>query len=70
MKRKFNRTIGSVTFNEQHNFFHGHINGARVTMNQVTDREGKVKWLIREEIELYELPEKNDRRNENDDVQF
>ena len=67
MIKKFNRTIGSLTFNEQHNFFHGYISGAKVTVNQVTTKDGSIKWFVKEELELYEMQEKNTNRNDHQD---
>lgn len=58
MKRKFKRTIGDMVYNEQHNFFHGWLKGNKVTMNKIVDKEGKEKWLVSEELDLYESEQK------------
>jgi hypothetical protein len=62
MNKKFTRTIGGLTFNEAHNFFFGNINGMKVTMNQVTLKDGNVKWLVKEEMELYEVTPKQEEQ--------
>ena len=63
MKRKFKITAGELTYNEQHGFFHGWINGKKVTMNQITDKEGKVKWLVNEDLEVFEVQDKSQQPN-------
>lgn len=63
MNKKFTRTIGGLTFNETHNFFFGNINGMKVTMNQVTLKDGTVKWMVKEEMELYEVAQKQEDKN-------
>ena len=58
MKKQFKITIGEVKFNKEHNFFHGYLNGRKVTMNMHTDDSGEEKWLVTEEITVYEVKEK------------
>jgi hypothetical protein len=58
MKKKYRRTIGNLQYDEKHDFFFGQINGTRVTMNRFTDKEGKVRWILNEEFELFEVQEK------------
>ena len=70
MKRKFTRTVGSLTFNEQHNFFYGTINGMRVTMNQFTLKDGSVKWFVKEEMEVYEVSQDKQAPAQEGDVPF
>lgn len=62
MKRKFRITVGDLTYNDEHGFFYGRVNGKKVTVNQISDKDGKVKWLVNEELEVWEM--KDDKKNE------
>jgi hypothetical protein len=54
MKKKYSKTIGFLEYNEEKNFFFGNVNGNRVKMNSWTDKDGKTKWILSEEFELFE----------------
>lgn len=63
MKRKFRITVGDLTYNDEHGFFFGRINGKKVTVNQFTDKEGKQKWLVNEELEVWEMKDDKESKN-------
>lgn len=63
MKRKFRVTVGEVQFFDQYQCFYGRINGKKVKINQVTDKEGKAKWLVSEELEVWEIDEEQSNQN-------
>lgn len=54
IKKKLKRKVGELVFNEKHSFFHGYVHGQKVTMNEVTLKDGSVKWLLSEDFEVYE----------------
>jgi hypothetical protein len=58
MKKVLKFNIGYLTYNEQHGFFWGRINGRKVTMNQFKDKDGKDQWSIQEELEVFETEPK------------
>ncbi len=63
-KKRYRRTIGKLKHNSQYDFFSGYINGAKVTMNKVKDRDGNEAWMISEELDLYEVQPKQTRDDE------
>jgi hypothetical protein len=62
MKRKFRRNIGEVMYNADHNFFSGRVNGSNITMNLYKDPNGKEKWLIQEELNVFEVFEQPEQK--------
>lgn len=70
MKKKLRHIIGSVEFRESQNggFFSGTIRGERVTMNRIVDKkDGREKWLINEEIDVFEVADDYLKNNKKQD---
>lgn len=56
MKRKFITTIGEIQQGEYGLF--GKINGQNVSLKEITDKDGKQKWLVNQTLNVYEIEEK------------
>lgn len=56
MKRKFYETIGEVY--EGKYGLEGRINGKFVSLKEITDKDGKQKWLVNQSVNVWEVEEK------------
>jgi hypothetical protein len=62
MKRKFYRTIGEIK-EGQYGLF-GRINGQYVTLKEITDKDGSVKWLVNESMEVFEVDQQKTQESQ------
>ena len=63
MKRKFITTIGEIQQGEYGLF--GRINGHPVSLKEITDKDGKQKWLVNQTLNVYEIEDKNQNLDQN-----
>ena|GEM_PF-5364026 len=51
-KKNISFLIGEI-YQSQNGFLHGRINGQKVFLKEITDREGRQKWLVNQQVEAY-----------------